>query len=176
MPQWGNPCCHSEALSWGGLREGAMLLPGLWNFVQDEAISQYSPWCQALQFLPECHWCHSSCCPAAKAQREWVCISPKSIVGLFGGDSWESCSFFHFPTPSSFYSQKLWGLIFLTLEPWAGWSDVGLGSLTPEVCLPIFFITCVWGTNCSTSPCLSVPLCNSPHLHPSYLSGWMWLL
>ena len=30
------------------------------------------------------------------------------------------------PTTSGFYSQKLWGLIFLALEPWAGWSGVGL--------------------------------------------------
>ena len=34
-----------------------------------------------------------------------------------------------------FYSQKLWGLTFLMLEPWAGWSGVGLGSLTPD-CYP----------------------------------------
>ena len=30
------------------------------------------------------------------------------------------------------------GFIFLALEPWAEWSGVGLGSLTPEVSLPIF--------------------------------------
>ena len=29
--------------------------------------------------------------------------------------------------PTGFYSLKLWGLIFLALEPWAGWSGVGLG-------------------------------------------------
>lgn len=29
------------------------------------------------------------------------------------------------PTPTGFYSQKLWGLSFLALEPWAGWSGVG---------------------------------------------------
>ncbi|KAF6114584.1 hypothetical protein HJG60_010549 [Phyllostomus discolor] len=37
------------------------------------------------------------------------------------------------PTTTGFYSQKLWGLIFLALEPWDGWSGVGLGSLTPEI-------------------------------------------
>ena len=40
--------------------------------------------------------------------------------------------------PIGFYRQKLWGLIFLTLESWAGWFALGLGSLAPEVPLPFF--------------------------------------
>ena len=36
------------------------------------------------------------------------------------------------PTPTGFYSQKLWGFIFLALEPWAVQSSLGLGSVTPN--------------------------------------------
>ena len=42
------------------------------------------------------------------------------------------------PTPTGFYSQKLWGLIFLALRPWAGWSGLELGPLATKVTLPIF--------------------------------------
>ena len=41
--------------------------------------------------------------------------------------------------PAGFQSQKLWGLIFLTLEPWAGGPGIGLGLLAPEVSLPNFY-------------------------------------
>ena len=36
-----------------------------------------------------------------------------------------------------FYSQKLWRLIFLVMEPWAGGPGVGLGLLAPEISLLI---------------------------------------
>ena len=152
--------------------------PGLWSFVSEEAASRHLPWCQTLQFLPICHWCPSSYCPAGGAQREWVCISPKSIVVLFRGYSWESHSFFCCPTPTGVYSQKLWEVVFLVLEPWVGWSDVGLGSLTPEGSLPIF-ICHMWVWDCLFHIlylCTSLCLCTFPHLWPSYPSGWMWLL
>ena len=42
------------------------------------------------------------------------------------------------PTPTDFYSQKLWGFIFPVLEPWTVWSGLGLGSLAPKVSLLIF--------------------------------------
>ena len=48
---------------------------------------------QALQFLPVCHWCLSSCDPSAGAQREWVWISP--CVGSLRGNGWDSRSFYH---------------------------------------------------------------------------------
>ena len=82
------------------------------------------------------------------------------------------------PTPTGFYSQKLWGLIFLVLEPWAGWSGLGLGSLAPEVSLPIFsHHTWMWG--CPSH--ISVPLSASPPHHisprismsPPFLSIWV---
>ena len=47
------------------------------------------------------------------------------------------------PTSDGFYSQKLWGLIFLALEPWAWWSGVGLGFFAPEVSL-LIFIHYIW--------------------------------
>ena len=40
--------------------------------------------------------------------------------------------------PDSFCSQKLWGHIFLALEPLAGGPGVGLGLLTPKISLPNF--------------------------------------
>ena len=57
--------------------------------------------------------------------------------------------------PASFYSQKLWGLIFLALEPWAGEPGVGLGLLVPETSHPNFYSPHVdMGPAC----CTSVPL------------------
>ena len=118
-----------------------MPLPGLWSFVQEEAVPWDLPWHQTLQFLSVCLWCPSSCCPGARAQREWVYVSFRSFTGPLRGDIWESCSLF-FCCPILhyffFFSWKLCGLIFLAREPWADWSSVGLGSLAPEVFLPIF--------------------------------------
>ena len=42
--------------------------------------------------------------------------------------------------PTGFYSQKLWGFIFLALEPWAGWSVLGLWSLLPRYPSWFFFL------------------------------------
>ena len=41
--------------------------------------------------------------------------------------------------PAGFCSQKLYRLIFLALEPWAGGPDVGLGLLTYEISLLNFY-------------------------------------
>ena len=41
--------------------------------------------------------------------------------------------------PTGFCSQKLWGLIFLALEPWAGGPGVGMGFLAPEISLLNFY-------------------------------------
>ena len=40
--------------------------------------------------------------------------------------------------PAGIYTQKLWGLIFLALEPWAEGPGVGLGPLAPKISLLIF--------------------------------------
>ena len=50
-------------------------------------------------------------------------------------------------TLTVFYSQKLWGLTFLVLEPWAGWSGVGVGSFAPKVYL-LIFIQYAWVWYC----------------------------
>ena len=42
--------------------------------------------------------------------------------------------------PTGFCSQKLWRLIFLALEPWAGGPTVGLGPLTLEIPLLNFYL------------------------------------
>ena len=41
--------------------------------------------------------------------------------------------------PDGFCSLKLWGLIFLALELWAGGPGVGLGLLAPKISLPNFY-------------------------------------
>ena len=59
------------------------------------------------------------------------------------------------PSPTGFYNQKLWGLIFPILEHWAVQS--GLGSLAPKVSLPIFNPTNVSvGSSIPPLPVLSV--------------------
>ena len=76
--------------------------------------------------------------PHAKSQREWVCVSPESSVGPLRGVPWEACSFFHCPNPHWFLQPEVMGTYLPVLEPWARWSGLGLGSLTPEVSLPSF--------------------------------------
>ena len=94
----------------GGLRKGAMPLSGLWTFVWDKTVPWRLPWSQTLQFLPVGCWCPSSCCPGAEAQREWVCVSPKSIVGPLREHSWESCSFFCHPFSHWFLHPEVMGI------------------------------------------------------------------
>ena len=61
--------------------------------------------------------------------------------------------------PTGFYSQKLWGLIFLALELWAGGTGVGLGPLAPEISLLNFY-----------PPHMDVGL----RLCPSHQLAWMY--
>ena len=72
--------------------------------------------------------------------------------------------------PAGFSIQKLWGLIFLALEPWAGGvGEAWCGAGTPQSqnTPPKFYLPHVGvGPACSMSP----------HLCPSYWSGWMWFL
>ena len=66
--------------------------------------------------------------------------------------------------PIGFYSQKMWGLLFLALEPWAEGPGMGLGLLATEISFPNFYV-----------PHMDVgPACLC--LCPSYQSGWMWFL
>ena len=86
------------------------------------------------------------------------------------------------PTHTGFLNQKLWMFIFVALEPWAVQSGLGLGLFTSKVSL-WSFIHHTWMWHCplhccslSMPCCVSVPHHLSPQLHPSYPSGWMWLL
>ena len=111
-----------------GLRKGTVLLPGLWSFVWEETVSWHSPWYHTLQFLPTYHWCFSSCSWGAGVQREWVYISPKSIVGPLRRDAWESNSFLCHPNPHWFLQPEVMG----TYLPgtgtlgWMIWSGAGI--------------------------------------------------
>ena len=166
-------CCHSVVLCAGGLRKGTMLLPGLWNFIQEEAVPWHSPWCQTLQFLPVWHWCPSSCCPDAVAQKEWVCVSPKSILGPWRGDSWEFHCFFHCPNPHWFLQPEVMGTYLPGTDTlgWVVWCGAGIPhsqGIPPDFYLPHM------GVGLPVL-CLRafIPLCASPCLHLSYPSGWI---
>ena len=65
--------------------------------------------------------------------------------------------------PAGFYGQKLWGLIFQALEPWAGWPGVGLGCFVPKLSLLNFYAPDV-----DVVPAPSMSLCLLP--------GWIWFL
>ena len=142
-----------------------MLLPGLCSFVWEEVVSWHSPWCQTLHFLPVCHWCPSSCCPGAEAQRMWVWVSPKSIAVPLRRDSRESFSFFGHPNPHWFLQPEVMG----TYLPgsgtlgWVVWCGAGNPSFERY---PSRFLFTTHGcrTACSTSPCLSALL------HVSHIS------
>ena len=71
--------------------------------------------------------------PIARAQRKWVWVR-ESMCGFFKRNCLGLQKFLP-PTQSSpgFCCQKLWALIFLPLEPWAG---VGPRLLVPEMSLP----------------------------------------
>ena len=60
--------------------------------------------------------------------------------------------------PTDFCSQKLWGLTFLALEPWAGGSSLGLGLLAPDKSLPNFYPPHVGVGLARSGLCLSTSL------------------
>ena len=60
--------------------------------------------------------------------------------------------------PAGFCSQKLWGLIFLALEPWAGGPGVRLGLLTHETSLPNFYAPHVGVGPARFTPLLLLPV------------------
>ena len=86
------------------------------------------PYIPLVPFKLLSQWCWSS---------EGVSLS-KSMCGFFKGNSLGLQNFL--PLTQSllvFVGQKLWGLIFLALEPWAG--VPGMGCLAPEISLPNFY-------------------------------------
>ena len=102
----------------------------------------------ALAFMPDTSF--PSCMPPVPFKLLPQCWSSEEVnlskcvcvCSLRGrGTAWESRSFFHQLSPCSFCSQKLWGLTFLALEPWAGRPNVGLGLLAPDVSLPDLYPT-----------------------------------
>ena len=74
------------------------------------------------------------------------------VLELRGSESKSMCGFlkrnclgfkrfsFTDSIPNGFCSQRLWGLIFLALEPWAGGPCVGLRLLSPKISLPNFYL------------------------------------
>ena len=156
-------------------------LPHLRTFWQPSKCSPYPWFC----LCSSCLLSLSSCYPGTEAQREWVCIS--WCGGSLRGSAWDSRCFSSIDSiPASFCSQKLWGLIFLAQEPWAG--RVWCGAGTPHSWqIPPQFLstTCGCGTNlfCISASPTSLDGCglfNSvvvglPFNSISYGSEW-WLL
>ena len=124
---------------------------------------------------PICHWCPSCCCPGAKAQREWVCVSPKSIVGPSGETS-EISSFFCHPNPHWFLQPEFMGT-YLPCVGTLGWV-VWCGAGVPRSLgiLSIFSHHVLVRDHLFASLRLSTCLRLSEHLHPSYPSEWLCLL
>ena len=154
-------CCCSVAVGVGKLRKGTVLLPGLWSFVQEETVPQCLPSCQTLQFLPACHWCPSSCCPGAEAQREWFCVSPKTTVVLdsFKRNLLRIPQFLSLPQSPLVFTVRNYGDLFsrhwnpgLGVLVWT-WDSLLLRS-------PSWFLPTIRG--CGTTHSSSSCLCASP--------------
>ena len=144
------PSFHLCGYVRGGFRNGTVASARL--SVWKRVFPQLLPWCQTPQFISVCHWCLSSCCPSAGAPNEWVWLS--LCVGCLKRTAWDSRSSSTDSIRADLCSQKLWRIIFLALEPWAGWHGVGLGLLVPKISLPNF----VWTYRYRTSLfCISVP-------------------
>ena len=82
---------------------------------------------------PHMYLAYFGCSPSAAGQSISLSAS-KSVLGPFKRNTWGSSSP---PSHSAtilagFYSQKLWRLLFLALEPWAGEPGVELGNLAPQ--------------------------------------------
>ena len=85
-------------------------------------------------------WCWST---EGISLSRWVCVWVlwKELLGSPEVSSTDSI-------PTSFHSQRLWGLIFLALEPWSGGVLCGAGTPHYWDIPPNFLsILCGWGTN-----------------------------
>ena len=144
----------------GGFRKGKMTSAHL--SVWEKAVPQLLPSCQTLHFLLVCHWCLSDCYHGARAQKEWVWVSP--CMGSLRGMVWNSRSFFHWHNPHWFLQPEVMGT-YLSGTGTLGWGPgVGLGFLTPQISLLNFY-----------PPHVSVgPACSMSF--PLLLSGWMLFL
>ena len=93
---------------WGGLRKGTVASACL--SVWEKAVPQLF---DARHFLPVWHWCLSSCYP------ERVSLS-KSVCGFLKRNCLTTPEISSTDSvPAGLCSQKLWGLIFMVLVPWA---------------------------------------------------------
>ena len=99
-------------------------------------------------------------CSHTWVQREWLQVS--LCRGPLRGTAWNSSTA---SIPTSFYSQKMWGLMFLALEPWAGEAWSGLWSLAPEITFPIF----IYHHQCETSLLCVSALSTSLHVVSSLI-------
>ena len=142
-----------------------MSLPGLWNTTQEEAASLHSPQCQPPHLSLYATGALSAIAPELNPRRTVSTQVPSPFWALSEESPENPTVSSAAPTPTGFYSQKIWGLISLALEPWAGWLVWGWDPLLLKYPSRFFSTMHGCGTTRSASSRLSVPLCVSAPLH-----------
>ena len=151
-----------------GLGEGTVPLPGFWRFAQHSSCATGTLPALVLVLNPRGGGSEEVITPKLALEAE----SPENLVISSV-----------VPNPTGFYSQKLRGFIFLALEPWAVWSDLGLCGLTwgwdpllPRY--PSWFLSTTWKCGTAHSAASASPHCISSPLYsnsssPPLLPTWM---
>ena len=173
FPGWGNPLHHFVALyrrrAWRGDCAPAWLLK----------VCPALPPFQSL--FPICDWHPSSCCPAGETQSGWVSVYSKSLK--YGSlKQIKFSSFFCHPNPHWFLQPEIIGTYLSSARTlgWAVWSGAGIAlsqGIPPDFYPPYMNV----GLSILPLPPTATSLCHTTSplvlwLHPSYPSGWMWLL
>ena len=155
LPGLGNPCepgwlslRYGIPTLWlfgeGELRKGTMLLPGLWSFVQEDAVPSHSPYSFQLRpFLPHATGTFPAAVPVLEPRGEESALNHKWGMRPLRRNAWKSCC----PNPYWFLQPEVMGTYLPDTGTLAGWSSVWLGLLSPEVTLPIF-IHYLWVWDC----------------------------
>ena len=138
--------CLPASSVWGGLSKGTVASAS--NFFWEKAVLQLLPWFQILQALPGLPLVPFKLLPLCWTS-EGMSLS-KSVHGFFKRHCFGVQQFLsHLGSfPTGFYSQKLWALILLELELWAGGVPiVGLGPVAPRYPSPFLSTTGGCGTS-----------------------------
>ena len=166
-PGWGNQgrATHVAELwhcMWGrGLRGNNATCLALWQFLVTSSETHK-------QIVPFSCWFPGG----------WVCVHSRTLWFSPTNSPVRLEVSLAASTPTDFFSQKFWGFISQHWNP-------GLHSLSHSPVVPPSLSACVCGMAQSTSHCLAwstshcfamCPLCPADRLHPSYQSGWMFLL
>ena len=143
------------------------------TFVWEKAIALMSE----ISFLP-----YMSLVPFELLLQHWNSQGRYQVslcIGPLRGTAWDSKSILsHSSTTSDhFYRQKLKGLLFLALKPWARGPGIGMEALVPRYPCPFLFNPCGCGTNPfhGSTPPISLHVSSSLYLScrtPVQLNFW----